>query len=442
MKIQREAVVTIEKLAFGGTGIGRIDGKVCFVPFVAVGDVVRVALLREKKSYYEAKLIEVVNPSPGRTIPPCPIFGDCGGCNWQHLPYGEQLRAKEDIFSETLARIARVGAECITEPIAAPDPFGYRSRVQLKVRFAGDRLHVGFYRQGSHYVIDCACFCAIARSEVNDLIARLVPLLKHFPEPDRIPQIDIATGDSEDAVIVFHYIGENTGRIVAWIKEHLGERIGATGIFMQCGRKSTMMKIWGSEWLSYGFSGDFPPGLSNLRLMFRAGGFSQVNYSQNHAMVAEALRLLDLTGNERVLDLYCGNGNFSLPVALCCRELVGVEGYSPSIDDAESNARNNGITNARFVCQDAEQWLALHAEAGENFDVVMLDPPRAGAREAVQYIQYLQPKKILYVSCDPTTLARDIATLQKTGFEVVACKPIDMFPQTYHLESLTLLCKR
>lgn len=203
-----------------------------------------------------------------------------------------------------------------------------------------------------------------------------------------------------------------------------------------------MMKIWGSEWLSYGFSGDFPPGLSNLRLMFRAGGFSQVNYSQNHAMVAEALRLLDLTGNERVLDLYCGNGNFSLPVALCCRELVGVEGYSPSIDDAESNARNNGITNARFVCQDAEQWLALHAEAGENFDVVMLDPPRAGAREAVQYIQYLQPKKILYVSCDPTTLARDIATLQKTGFEVVACKPIDMFPQTYHLESLTLLCKR
>ncbi len=442
MKNQREAVVTIEKLAFGGSGIGRIDGKICFVPYVAIGDVVRVALHREKKSYYEAHLLEIVEPSPVRTSPPCRVFGICGGCNWQHLPYREQLRAKGEIFAETLARIARVGDECIGEPLAAADPYRYRSRVQLKVRFSGGVLHVGFYRQGSHFVIDCAGRCAIARDEVNRLIGELVPLLNTFPEPECIPQIDIAVGDADDAVVVLHYIGGQTGTIVAWLKEHLVNRVGATGIFMQCGRKSTMMKVWGRVQLSYGFPGDGVSGMSQLRMSFRAGGFSQVNYAQNRALVAEALRLLNLRGSERVLDLYCGNGNFSLPVARRCRELVGVEGYAPSLADAEWNAGNNGIMNTRFICQAVEQWLALHAEAGERFDIVMLDPPRTGAREVMHLIPLLQPAQILYVSCDPTTLARDLAYLQKSGYDVVTSRLVDMFPQTYHMESITVLRKR
>jgi 23S rRNA (uracil1939-C5)-methyltransferase len=441
MKAQREERVIIEKLAFGGAGIGRIGGKVCFVPFVAVGDVARVAIALEKKSYYEAELVELLEPAVGRVPAPCPVFGSCGGCNWQHLPYVEQLRAKGQIFVETLGRIARVAAEQIAEPLAAPNPYSYRSRVQIKVRYCDNRLHMGFYRQGSHYVIDFPGACVIAGPIVNSVVAELRAILTAFPEPERLPQIDVAVGAAGDAVVIIHYIGTRQEHIVAWLRETMVGRVSVTGIFLQSGRKSTIRNVWGDERLSYTFAAELVPGMPHLQLSFRAGGFSQVNYVQNSAMVANVLQWLELTGSERVLDLYCGNGNFSLPVAHYCAELVGVEEFSQSIEDAERNARLNGINNVHFFCRDAEQWLADLGAAKERFDVVLLDPPRTGAREAVKHIPSLQPEKIIYVSCDPNTLARDLAELTKSGYAVVISRVVDMFPQTYHMESITLLHK-
>jgi 23S rRNA (uracil1939-C5)-methyltransferase len=217
--------------------------------------------------------------------------------------------------------------------------------------------------------------------------------------------------------------------------------VPVTGIFLQVGRKSTIRKVWGNERVTYTIPSELFPNFSAVNLSFRCGGFSQVHYRQNLALIETVLDWADLRGTERVLDLFCGNGNFSLPVARLCAEVVGVEDFEQSIEDAVTNARMNGISNARFHTMSAENGLRTLTESGERFDVVLLDPPRTGALEAVRLIAGVLPEKILYVSCDPPTLARDIAELGKKGYEVAATRAVDMFPQTYHIESVTLLRK-
>jgi 23S rRNA (uracil1939-C5)-methyltransferase len=436
-----EVEVIIEKLAFGGAGLGHAEGKVCFVPFTSVGDTARVRITKDKKSYMEGELLECISPSAVRIEPPCHVFGNCGGCCWQHLPYEAQVRAKQEIFTEILGRTGRVGPDVILPMIPASSPYGYRSRVQFKIRSIGDTLHLGFYRQGSHYVIDVPGGCRIANDRVNLIYRALLPLLTNFPEPHRLPQIDVATGDDGDALLLFHYIGELPDEVAAWLEKSIPGRAPVTGVFLQVGRKATMRKVWGEARVSYTIPPDLFPNLPEMKLTFRCGGFSQVNYRQNLALIETVLAWADLRGTERVLDLFCGNGNFSLPLARFCADLVGIEDFRQSIEDAVTNTRFNGISNARFQCMAAENGLRKLVESGEHFDVVLLDPPRTGALEAVRLIAEVSPEKILYVSCDPSTLARDLADLRKKGYEVVATRAVDMFPQTYHIESITLLRK-
>jgi 23S rRNA (uracil1939-C5)-methyltransferase len=437
----REELIKIETLTFGGAGLGRVAGKVCFVPFTAVGDTVRVRIVAEKKSYMEGEILEFVEPSPHRIAPPCPVFRQCGGCSWQHLPYDLQGKAKEDIFAEILMRTTRVDRKRIQPILSSPLPYGYRSRVQFKVRYVGGILHMGFFRKGTHYVIDTPCGCAIADKQVNEIFFALRTLMAGFPEPDRVPQIDVATGDAGDAVVLFHYIGERPEKVTAWLGREIPGQVPVTGVFLQCGRKSSIRKVWGDEKVSY----SLPPGLVNgfpgMSLSFRCGGFSQVNYHQNSALIEAALRWAEIKGTERVLDLFCGNGNFSLPFAHYCAEVVGYEDFRQSIEDAVSNSRRNALGNTRFFCKDSALGIQELVRRGEYFDVVLLDPPRTGALDAVRLIPQLKPEKILYVSCDPPTLARDLAALQKSGYEIMASRPVDMFPQTYHLESITILQK-
>lgn len=442
MNVVREELLRIEKLAFGGAGLGRSGGKVCFVPFTAPGDSVRVRVTSEKRSFMEGELLECLEPSTLRTSPPCAVFGSCGGCCWQHLPYDVQLRTKEELFAEALGRGARVGREALRPIIPAPSPYGYRSRVQLKVRSVADEIHMGFYRQGSHFVVGLPGGCLISNELVNRICRTLRPLLEGFPEPRKLPQIDIATGDDGDALLLFHYIGERPDEIAAWLEESVPGRVPVTGVFLQSGRKTTMRWVWGEERVSYGIPAGLAPGFPGMRLSFRCGGFSQVNYSQNLSLIETVIDWAELKGSERVLDLFCGNGNFSLPLSRYCAEVVGMEDFAQSIEDAVENSRRNGIANARFVCRDSAEGLKKLADGGERFDLVVLDPPRTGALEAVRLIPALEPEKVIYVSCDPPTLARDLAALAKQGYETVSSRAVDMFPQTYHIESVTLLRKK
>jgi 23S rRNA (uracil1939-C5)-methyltransferase len=435
----REITINIEKMTFGGGGLGHVEGKVCFVPFAAPGDLAKVRVRTEKRSYMEASLIALPEPSPLRVEPLCPVFGTCGGCNWQHLPYDVQLAEKGKIFSDIMWRTARIEPARILPIVPAPEPYGYRARIQLKIRSVNGEPHIGFYRSGSHFVIAVPGRCAIAHPAINRLLPDIQSIMRLFPEPDKIPQIDVASGDDGSTAAVFHYIGDDPDRVATFFGVNRHLLPSCAGTFLQSGRKSSLRRIWGRESLDYRIKPDNLLDSPDLTLAFAPGGFSQINYRQNRELVAAVLSILGLTGEERILDIYCGNGNFSLPLSQFCREMTGIEGYEPSIADAQRNADENSLHNVRFRCVDAVSGVKEFAAAGDRFDVVLLDPPRTGAAELVRLIPDLKPAKIAYISCDPSTLARDIGILRGRGYDAVISSPVDMFPQTHHIESVTLL---
>ena len=244
-------------------------------------------------------------------------------------------------------------------------------------------------------------------------------------------------GDNDAAILIFHYLGDrHEDSIRCLVKMATSPSVG---LYLQSGRKTTLEKIAGPGELSYRIPENYLAGIPERTLSFAAGGFSQVNYAQNLSLIATVFDWAGLTGAEKVLDLYCGNGNFSIPLAQKAAEVVGIEEYPPSIIDAQRNCAVNDVRNATYRCSDAVVGVKELVAAGENFDLVIIDPPRTGAAELVRQIPSLQPGKIIYVSCDPATLARDVGILIRLGYEVVTSQPVDMFPQTYHIESITLL---
>lgn len=421
--------LTIDALTIGGRGIGRADGKAVFVPLTAPGDRVRCRLVRRHRHFDEAEVSEVLAPADERRAPPCPVFGQCGGCQWQHLPYGEQALWKGRLFAETLLRAGVAAAELLQPLVAAPAEFGYRSRVQFKCHQAERGPVTGFYRHGSHFVVDTPA-CLLAAPAIGRVYSFLREQLRSAPKPRAIPQLDVGCGDDGQVSVLCHVLPEAAAATRAWLAG-----IAARGGFaaaLQSGRKDTLVTVYGDPGLSFDVAGP------DMRLHVRAGGFSQVNPAQNRHLVAAVLAAADLRGGERVLDLFCGAGNFSLPLARQAREVVGVEEYAPAIADARANAARLGIGNARFHAEPAE-GAAQRLSGATPFDLVLLDPPRTGASAIMHDLLEARPQRVIYVSCDPATLARDLKPLVNKGYRVVFSQPFDLFPQTWHIESLTLL---
>lgn len=420
----------ITSLVHGGRGIGRHEGKAVFVPLVAPGDLIDCRVVKSKKRFAEADLIEVLVPSPLRREPPCPFFGACGGCQWQHLPYSEQLRWKGQNFSDQLIRSKMVQPDRIKPIVAAPEEWRYRNRVQLKAHFSDDGLAIGFYRHGSHSVVDID-HCLLVAPPIQEVLSLLREALKGADKAQAVEQVDLSCGDDGAVRLLLHVHPEGYESLRGQLQKfaaayQLSACIKSVG-------QSSIEVVHGEGELSV--SVDQPA----LTLRYGPGGFVQVNSRQNRAMVTNMLELLDLKGDEIVLDLFCGMGNFSLPLARRVGHVIGVEDYSPSINMARLNAEANQIRNIEFFAADAS--VIIDRFKGENLELVVLDPPRTGNYEVVRQLLQLSPKRILYVSCDPATLARDLVPLVSGGYEVLSSQPIDLFPQTWHIESLTLLQK-
>ena len=435
-----EASVAIERMCYGGAGFGRVAGKACFVPLTAPGDEARIRVVKDKRSYLEGELLELTVASRLRVDPPCPLFGVCGGCHWQHLPYREQLQQKGEIFAGTLSRIGRVQSDGLQPVVPSANRLGYRSRIQLKLARLKGAPALGFFRTASHQVIDTPEGCAIADPLLNRVASEFRSLLAGLDDWEAIPQIDLAMGDDGQSVAVIHFSGKSPQKLSDGLLAARSQLPSLSGLFLRSGAKSRIDRVFGVDALSYGIPAELFPGSRQMRLRFSRGGFSQVNYPQNLELIRTVWQWGAFTGNERVLDLYCGNGNISVPIAPYVAELVGVEGYAPSIEDALANASANGIVNASFRVSDAALAVRRLAEKGERFDLVILDPPRGGA-EAAGEIALLGPEKIVYISCDPATLSRDLALICQKGYRVTRSRPVDMFPQTYHLESVTELTR-
>ncbi len=422
--------VRIESLVFGGRGVGRVDGKAVFVPATAPGDIVRCRVVRDKKRYAEADLVEILTQSPLRRNPPCPVAGECGGCQWQHLPYDCQRQWKETIFRETLVRQAGIEGDRVI--VAAPDEWGYRSRVQFKCRMTEKGFVIGFYRPSSHYVVDVDR-CPITDNRLNDLLPDIRRVVGESPFAAQVPQADLGIGHDGLRRILFHFIGSDIHGFMRWLNEPAN--IFDASLFVQCGRKETLLQVYGEMDLR------IQVGEPALTLGYGPGGFAQVNLVQNTRLVADLLAAARLTGKERVLDLFCGMGNFSLPLARVAAKVVGVEDFAPSIEKAQENARKNNIHNVVFYARPAA-GAAIALSGSDGFDLVVLDPPRTGAYEVVKELVTLDIQRILYVSCDPPSLARDLQPLIHHGYTLEWSRPVDLFPQTFHTESLTLLARK
>jgi 23S rRNA (uracil1939-C5)-methyltransferase len=429
-------VITIDRLAFGGAGFGRIDGKACFVPYTAPGDVVDIALTRSKSSYSEGKLEGIRTQSPSRVQPVCPVFGSCGGCNWQHIDYEEQCRQKEQIFTDTLWRSARVDSGKILPLLPADTPFAYRQRIQLQVTFTAGRLAVGFHRSGSHQVVDIPDHCAIAVPALNGAIAEVRWLILESGEPDRVSRVDLVASPEGQVVAIFNYSGHDRQKLAGSLAAGARRLSFIHGISIHTERNRPQQHLFGPELMHYTIpscKGE------DLKVHYSPEGFSQVNLLGNRTIVQALIDFCANISTDSILDLFCGNGNFSLPLAYNARKVVGYESNATSVKLAGYNADLNGIDHARYHCSDSAVGLEQLAAAGEHFDLVVIDPPRAGAVDVARKLYRTKASHVIYVSCDPPTLARDISTLQNSGYRVLHVQPVDMFPQTYHLESITFL---
>jgi 23S rRNA (uracil1939-C5)-methyltransferase len=419
--------LTIETLVNGGSGLARYAGRVVFIPHTAVGDVVISRVTRVKKSFLEAEIGEIVESAAVRRQPRCPVAGVCGGCQWQHLPYQEQLHWKDTLFRDTLVRRCHIDSSKVLPVLPAPQEWGYRSRIQIKCTLQNGIFVTGFYRPKSHDVV-AIDHCPLIAEELNNLLSSLREVLAVSACRADVTQIDLTIDDRKRCGAVIHYCGQ---KLAALADDLQVANLGAE-ILLKSTDSRTLLPVVGDGIYQ------IEVGQPLMPLSYAAGSFAQINLDQNRVMVQKVLECADLHGTETVADLFCGMGNFSLPLAGQSKALIGVEGSSSSIAMANENCRANRIENATFYNRSASGALTFFKKRGP-VDLVVLDPPRSGAAAVVDELVQSPVKKVVYVSCDPQTLARDLNILVKGGYELVSSQSLDMFPQTYHCESITVV---
>lgn len=415
--------VEIERLAFGGKGVAREDGKVIFVKGGLPGDVLDVKITRDRGSYAESVIKAVVKPSAERVEPECRVFGICGGCQLQHLAYNAQLREKEAIFTETLERIGGFSGLPVEPIFPAPENYGYRARVRLSAWYYSGGWHAGYNTQGSRKKVAVGS-CPVADGPINQAIARISDTLSSIDNSGYpLESINISS-DGKSAYISLTPRDNVAPDALNTLARHL-RRFVETENVSAAGRSEAA----------------FETEIEGVKFQASPSVFTQANAPVNRAIVDTVLDWADGSPGGSVLDLYSGIGNFSLPLARQASSVESVEISRQAVGFARKSADINGIRNIAFHNAPCETAVGEMLKARRGFGAIVLDPPREGAREAVSGIAGLNPEKIIYVSCDPATLARDLKVFREKGYEPVRVRPFDMFPQTYHIESVSLLTK-
>ncbi len=418
--------VHIESMAFKGYGVTRIDGKVLFVPYSVAADKAWVQIIETKKNYSIGKLIELIEPSPLRTPPPCPYFGVCGGCQWQHIDPSVHGEFKKEILMEILKRLGGLKKVPSFDGVPSPQPYGYRVRVQLKVK--GETM--GYYEERSHHIVDID-HCPIAHSLVNQIISSLRKAPPSFFQAEEI-EINVSP-EEEKGILILHPFSFHQGAKES-AKEFLQSHPILKGIAVT--REKELISL-GNPSLYFSISFNRWKEKRGLQLRTSPKSFFQVNLEQNQRLIRTVLEFSDVKKGERTLDLYSGVGNFSLPLAVASKEVLGIEESQASVDDARFNAERNQIKNCTFIRGRVEEMIKHWR--GEGPDLIVLDPPRTGCKAILDQVVRLKPKKIVYVSCEPTTFSRDLRLFSGVGYSLQKLTLVDMFPQTYHMEVVGLL---
>lgn len=436
-------IVEIESLSHEGRGVARVEGKVVFVDGALAGERVTASYVRRRGKFDELSALEIENPSSNRVDPECDYAATCGGCSLRHLDSDAQLAFKEGVLLEQLQHSAGIDPATleILPRITAATRY-YRRKARLAVRLVvkkGGAL-VGFREKYSTFITDMHS-CQVLCEEVARLISPLRDFISNLEGADQIPQIEVAVGESAAdldapgivAFVIRHLAPLSEADTANWLEF---AQLHQIELYLQPAGPDSVHKVFPDdrERLNY-----YLPDC-DLKMQFHPQDFTQVNAGINRQIVNRALNHLDLKPTDQVLDLFCGLGNFTLPIAQQCKLAIGIEGSETMVHRGEENARINGITNADFHCADlskpvAGKWL------DKDFDKVLLDPPRSGALEFLPSIVRCAPEKIVYISCNPSTLARDAGVLTQSGYELKSAGVMDMFPHTTHVESMAVFSK-
>lgn len=426
--------LSIESLSHDGRGVGRIVGKTVFVDGALPGEHVRCRLVAKHKTYDEGIVETVLQPSPLRVAPRCPHAGVCGGCSLQHMAPEAQIDAKQQVLLGNLAHIGKVSPREVLPPLRGPH-WGYRTRARLGAKFVRKKGYalVGFREKHAPYLAELTR-CEVLHPIVGERLGELAGLIAALEARERIPQIEVAVGDNATA-LVFRNLDALSEADTAALRAY-GERSGLH-IYLQPAGPDSVMLLWPEQSvLSYSLPA------YDVTLNFLPADFTQVNRDINGAMIDLAMVLMDVQASDRVLDLFCGLGNFTLPLARRCAHVVGVEGEPSLVQRARDNAARNGIGNAEFHVANLAEDVSIYPWLKQGFDKLLLDPPRSGALEVIPAIVKLGCKRIVYVSCNTSSLARDAGLLvHEHGYTLVKAGVMDMFPHTAHVESIAVFEK-
>jgi 23S rRNA (uracil1939-C5)-methyltransferase len=418
--------VTLEigSLSYGPYGIGRHQGQVIMVAGTVPGDHVTARVTESKGSYAFAELVDITQPSTQRRQPPCPYVGACGGCQWQQIDYPAQLTAKQQSVEDALQRIGKLEDFALLPIVAAPREFHYRRRIRLH---RGDNRQVGFSRSASHDLIEIDG-CEIAAEPINRALDRVRHWAKELKTA--VAEIEVVAGDEENQLVL---VAAAAGPLVASDSALIGAILhGDAGINGVIITGDGQRQAWGDTRISVGTE----PG---IRLAVEADVFTQINPEGNRSILRHLLRSAEFGKNDRVLELYCGAGNFTLSIAKRAGIVVAVEGHRLAVASGRLSARQNRIENIRWRVEPVPSAVARLARRKEQFMKIVLDPPRAGAKGIDRDLAAFNAETIHYLSCNPATLARDLAALAKQGYKLLTVQPMDLFPQTFHVETLAVL---
>lgn len=442
-------ILDIVGLGHSGEGIGKYEGFTVFVPYGLPGERVEVIIIEVKKNYAKGKLKAVLGSSEARCQPRCSIYYECGGCQLQHMTYDEQLKVKRQTVIDAVARIGKLDDVLIHPTIGADDSWYYRNKMQFPVGRSNGEIAVGCFAQGSHTIINTE-HCFIQHQE-NNKIAQVMREI--------ITELQISTYDERTGCGIMRHIlgrvGTATGAVMIVLvtateelpyKERiiadLRKRIPNVVSIIQNINPNRTNVILGSHTKTLWGQSTITDTLGEFTFHISARSFFQVNTRQAEILYNKAVEYAGLSGKETVLDAYCGTGTITLFLAGKAQQVYGIEIIEPAILDARYNAQMNQISNVEFIVGDAVEVMPRMFKEGIRPQVIIVDPPRAGCeKQVLETFAAMQAERIVYVSCNPASLARDLAILEEYGYETKDIQPIDMFPHTYHVESVALVEK-
>ncbi|WP_404462643.1 23S rRNA (uracil(1939)-C(5))-methyltransferase RlmD [Providencia rettgeri] len=427
---RRQLTVIADSLDAAGQGIARLDGKTIFVADLLPGEEAQIELTEDKRSFAKAKVVKRLSTSPQRVKPQCRYFNQCGGCQQQHIDIELQRASKAEALQYLMMR--ETGVDKSAAPIMSGEPYGYRRRARLGLQYQPkhQRLVMGFRQVQSNTLVDIKN-CPVLVPELDMLLTPLSECLNQLSIKPKLGHVELIHADNSNIIMIRHLVPFSHAD-----KQKLNdfERQYDVSIWLAGNDNALEALTSSSPMPEYQVVGEV--------LKFNPLNFIQVNGQVNQLMVAQALAWLDLTREDRVLDLFCGMGNFTLPIARLAQSVVGVEGVENLVEQARNNAQLNTISNATFYNENLEAEIHTQPWAAQGFNKVLLDPARAGAAGVMEHLIKLMPEKIVYVSCNPTTLARDSKVLLDEGYQLLHLRMLDMFPHTSHLESMALFIRR